>query len=62
MKSKSNFHDPGVGPKLPASQGMKAPLLSPAEGIHTVKATPGDNKFKPASAHSYKAMKKRSVT
>lgn len=45
---KSNFKDDAVSPKINASQGNNAKLMTPVKGLHTVAAKPGNHPFKPA--------------
>jgi hypothetical protein len=45
---KSNFKDNAVSPKINASQGNNAKLMTPVKGLHTKDASPGHHPFKPA--------------
>jgi hypothetical protein len=45
---KSNFKDNAVSPKISASQGNNAKLMTPIKGLHTQAASPGKHPFKPA--------------
>jgi hypothetical protein len=46
---KSNFKDNGVSPKISASQGSNAKLMTPIATVDgKLKPTPGKHPFKPA--------------
>lgn len=47
---KSNFKDNGVSPKMSASQGKNAKLMTQIHTVDgTLKPTPGKHPFKPAN-------------
>jgi hypothetical protein len=58
MHNKSNFKDEGVSPKMPASQGDKARIVTPNPGLHTTVATSGKHPFKPANPYHGKNTKR----